>query len=70
MKRGIYTVFESVVKESLSPTDYRSCNEGELAKMIVEHCQLMGIQLIVMDEAGTKTEAEIRGIAYIIDGGR
>ncbi|MBY0489469.1 MAG: AAA family ATPase [Gemmatimonadaceae bacterium] len=65
MKRGVYTVFQGVLEESLSAGEYKHMTENELAEMVVEHCRLMNIQLIVVDEAGTKTEAEMRGMAHI-----
>lgn len=67
MKRGINCVFEGVLKEELTPSEYRSISERALAEMVVEHVRLLGIRLIVLDEAGTKTQSELRGISYITD---
>lgn len=67
MKRGINCIFEGVLKEELTNAEYRSISERALAEMIVEHVRLLNIRLIVLDEAGTKTQSEIRGISYITD---
>ncbi len=69
MKRGIATVFESVLDQELSGPEFRRASELALAEEVIEHLRLMNIQLVIMDEAGTKTEAELRGVAHITNVG-
>jgi hypothetical protein len=66
MKRGIYTAYEELVDE-LSSGELRQRSEKSLAEEIVEVVRLTNTQLLVVDEAGTKTAAEIRGLALISD---
>ncbi len=66
MKRGIYTAYEQLVDE-LSSGELRQRSETSLATEIVEHVRLTNTQLLIIDEAGTKTAPEIRGLALISD---
>jgi DNA transposition AAA+ family ATPase len=66
MKRGVYCAYEQMVEE-LTAAELRQRTETSLATDVVEEARLMNTQLIIVDEAGTKTAAEIRGLALICD---
>lgn len=66
MKSGIYTVYEQMLGE-LTGGELRSRSETSLAEEIVHHVRLTNTQLIIVDEAGTKSASEIRGLALISD---
>ncbi len=66
MKKGIYCVYECVVDE-LSRGELTRRTERALATDIVEQIRLTNLQLLIIDEAGTKNSAEIRGLALIYD---
>lgn len=66
MKRGIYTVYEQMIGE-LSSGELRTRSETALAEEIVHHAKLINTQLIIIDEAGTKSASEIRGLALLSD---
>ena len=66
MKRGISMLHEEVV-EPLTPSEERRLGERAMSNIVAQHVQLENIQLIIVDEAGTKTPAEIRGFADVYD---
>jgi len=66
MKRGVYCVYEQLIEE-LTTAQLRQRSELSLAMDVVEEARAQGIQLLIIDEAGTKTGAEIRGLAYLYD---
>jgi len=67
MKRGIYALWAAIMDDTLAGGRLRQLQEDQLAMQIVEQVQLERIQFIVIDEAGTKNEKEIRGLTFVSD---
>lgn len=70
MKRGLQSAYEQLLEEELSPADLRRMTEESMARDVIEEARLRNLQLLIVDEAGTKTQAEIRGLAMLSDQGR
>ena len=67
MKRGISLLYRTVVDPELSDRDERSKKEGDMVNEIVALSKVDNIQMLMVDEAGTNTPAEIRGFAQVYD---
>jgi hypothetical protein len=67
MKRGIYALWCAVMNDTLSGGELRQRQERDLAMEIVDQLRLDRVQVLVVDEAGTKNEKEIRGLSLVCD---
>ena len=65
-RAGIYNVYSEMLQE-LSAGRQSAKGAGGMIKELVEHFRLYGTRLLILDEAGTQSAEQLRGITQITD---